>query len=566
MEPLSRPQTAMKSAYDAVVIGSGYGAGVAASRLARMGLSVCVLERGREILPGQFPKNLRDGMRDIQIDTALGRTGKHDALFDLRINDDISVMVGCGLGGTSLINGNVMLQPEARVLEDPVWPKELRNEVSTVLERGYDRAVEMLQPVAFPGVPVLKKLEAFRTAAEALDGECSPAPINVTFAPDPGGNHAGVVQAACTLCGDCCSGCNVGAKNTVAMNYLPDARAHGAEIFTLANADHVESDSDGWRVMFHEAGRKSKNKQVRCRFVVAGAGTLGSSEVMLRSRAAGLLLSPRVGENFSGNGDVISFGYNNDVPINGIGVGHPPVVAGEPVGPVIAGLIDLRRDRPLEHNIVIQEGAIPSLLAPLLPAIMAGVGPMFGDDTDVGDFVDEAGRTLTSVLKGAYTGAVHNTQTFLVMGHDGGGGVMQLDKKRLRLVWPDAGKRPVFQLISETLRKATAATGGTYVDNPMWSKALGRNLISVHPLGGCGLGEDPDSGAVDHKCRVFDADGGVFDGLYVMDGSIMPRSLGVNPGLTITALAERAMIHFADDHGPSFHTRKRGARMREVIA
>ncbi|MGI9463047.1 MAG: GMC family oxidoreductase N-terminal domain-containing protein, partial [Aestuariivirgaceae bacterium] len=487
-----------------------------------MGLSVAVLERGREILPGQFPKTLRQGMRDFQVDTPLGRTGERDALFDMRVNDDISVMVGCGLGGTSLINGNVMLKPEAQVYEDAAWPKALRDEISTRLADGYRRAEQMLQPVAYPGMRQLPKLDALRTAAEALGGDFSLPPINVTFSLDPAGNHAGVVQPACTLCGDCCSGCNVGAKNTVAMNYLPDAHAHGAEIFTLARVDHIERKGDGWQVVYRQVGKNGGAETLRCRFVVVGAGTLGSSEIMLRSGEAGLALSLRLGGHFSGNGDVIAFGYNNDRPINGIGVGDPPVVDGAPVGPVIAGLIDLRDNLALKRNMVIQEGAIPSLLAPLLPAIMSGIAPVFGKDTDDGDFFDEAGRMLKSVVKGAYSGAVHHTQTLLVMSHDDSGGVMQLDGKRLRLTWPDAGKRPVFRRISETLRKATAATGGTYVDNPMWSKALGRNLVTVHPLGGCRLGDDSDGGVVDHKCRVFDAEGGVHEGLYVIDGSVRP--------------------------------------------
>ena len=561
MKPLSRPLSEIKPAYDAVIIGSGYGAGVAASRLARMGLRVCVLERGREILPGQFPKNLRDGMRDFQVDTPMGRTGKRDALFDMRMNDDMSVMVGCGLGGTSLINGNVMLQPEPRVFEDDAWPAALRRDAGAALQEGYKRARQMLQPVSYPGRPDLTKLAAFRTASQMLGGEVSLPPINVTFESDPDGNHAGVVQPACTLCGDCCSGCNVGAKNTVAMNYLPDAHAHGAEIFTLANVEHVEDDRSGWRVLFRQAGSKGEVQQVRGRFVFVGAGTLGSSEIMLRSQAAGLSLSAKLGQGFSGNGDVIAFGYNNDVAINGIGVGHPPVVDGAPVGPVIAGLIDLRGSQPLDQNMVIQEGAIPSLLAPLLPAIMSGVAPLFGKDTDHGDSLDEAGRMLKSVLKGAYTGAVHNTQTFLVMAHDGAGGTLQLDRDRLGIVWPDAGKHPVYQLINETLHEATAATGGTYVANPMWRKALGRNLVSVHPLGGCGLGDDPDHGVVDHACRAFNTDGGLHEGLFVMDGSIIPRSLGVNPGLTITALAERAMIEFGGEQGLEFGTEKRGGEV-----
>ena len=104
----------------------------------------------------------------------------------------------------------------------------------------------------------------------------------------------------------------------------------------------------------------------------------------------------------------------------------------------------------------------------------------------------------------------------------------------------------MFEFISHTLEKATAATGGTYIANPIWSEILGRNLVSVHPLGGCGMGDDVSSGVVDDRGRVFHADGSLHPGLYVLDGSIMPSSLGVNPSLTITALAERAMaLHFS---------------------
>jgi cholesterol oxidase len=552
---LTTPFDKMARHYDAVVIGSGYGAGIAACRLARAGLSVCMLERGKEYLPGDFPANLRQGYSEFQIDTRRGKTGSDLALFDLRANDDISVMVGCGLGGTSLINGNVMLRPENRVFGDPVWPQKFRHEVSTRLEEGYRRATRMLQPVPYSGSPALKKIAAFQASAKQLGAACTYPPINVTFEPGKNGNYAGVDQPACTLCGDCCSGCNVGAKNTVAMNYLPDAVHHGATVFTACKVSHIEKSGTNWNVVFTRSG-KSDGRQhgVTARFVVAGAGTLGSTEILLRSQQNGLALSAQTGRNFSGNGDVIAFGYNNDVPINAIGIGHPVLEGCDPVGPVIAGLIDLRKDGLLDDNMVIQEGAIPSLLAPLLPGLMAGISPLFGDDTDEGDHFDETKRTIKSIFKGAYRGAVHNTQTFLVMAHEGGGGVMSINKKgRLDLSWPDAGKRPVFEKISKTLRQATAATGGTYVDNPMWSKMLGRNLISVHPLGGCAMADDADKGTVDHKARVFDGEGSLHDGLYVMDGSIMPRSLGVNPSFTISATCERAMIHFSLDRGLSFN-------------
>ena len=547
---LSRPLAEIGDRYDAIIIGSGYGAGVAASRLSRMGLKTCVLERGREFLPGDFPDTLREGMKEFQTSSGLGHTGKHDALFDMRVNSDMSVLVGCGLGGTSLINGNVMLKPDPRVFEDTAWPKALRDAVSGELEDGYTQARKWLQPVSYPGAPQLKKITAFETAARAVGGPFSYPPINVTFNGDPDGNTAGVYQPDCTNCGDCCSGCNIGAKNTVAMNYLPDAARHGAEIFTGAWVSHVERIGSIWSVVFKDDN--DVQHSVQAGSVILGAGTLGSSEIMLRTRKAGLSVSPRTGERFSGNGDVISFGYNNDVPVNGIGMGDLVGDANDPVGPVIAGLIDLRNTNDLSDGMVIQEGAIPGLLSVLLPTMLASGAPLFGDDTDSGDFLKEAGRTARSLFKGAYEGAVHNTQTFLVMAHDSATGTMQIKDGRLIIDWPNAGRAPIYEEISNVLRKATAATGGTLINNPLWSRALGRNLISVHPLGGCGLGDDPETGVVDHKSRVFNADGGVWDGLYIMDGSVIPRSLGVNPSLTITALSERAMAHYAQDHDLEF--------------
>ena len=573
MESLATPLTDIKAHYDAVVVGSGYGAGIAASRLARCGLSVCVLERGREILPGGFPKTFREANREFQADLPFTHLGAETALFDLRVNRDMNVMVGCGLGGTSLINGNVMLEPDPQVFADPCWPGALRAERETLLAEGYRRAAAMLGATPYPDSEPLAKLDAFEAAAAHLGAPCTRPPINVTFDAMDGGNLAGVVQPPCTLCGDCCSGCNVGAKNTVAMNYLPDAVNHGARLFTEALVSHVTLSGGRWQVHYRENGEQGGAKTAPSLFVtggivVLGAGTLGSTEILLRSREAGLALSDRLGENFSGNGDVLAFGYNNDRPINGIGIGHPPRKGLPPVGPVIAGLIDLRGGKRLEDGLVIQEGALPSPLAPLLPSLLAG-GSLLGSDTDEGDEDQERGRSLESLTRGAYRGAAHNTQTFLVMAQDGGGGQMKLEKDRLRIHWPGVGKRPVFRMISDTLKKATEATGGTFIDNPLWAKWLGRNLVSVHPLGGCGMGEEAASGVIDHKCRVFAGSEGtaVHEGLYVCDGSVMPRGLGVNPSLTISALTERAMMHLAADRGLSFGVApKAGAPKRFAAA
>src|SRR5690606_694326 len=138
-------------------------------------------------------------------------------------------------------------------------------------------------------------------------------------------------------------------------------------------------------------------------------------------------------------------------------------------------------------------------------------------------------------------GAVSNTQTFLVMAHDDASGRISLDDDRARIEWDDCGKQPIFGRINDELHRATAALGGTYVKNPSWADALGNNLVTVHPLGGCGMADSAERGVVDHEGRVFAGIQGtdVHEGLYVADGSVMPRSLGVNPFLTICAVAER---------------------------
>ena len=219
-----------QSHYTVLVVGSGYGAGVAASRLARAGQQVAVLERGRERLPGEYPNKLADAQGAMQINAKGGRIGEPDALFELHVNDDQYALVGCGLGGTSLINANVALELDKRLLDQAHWPAAFRDNRSEI-DGFFERAREMLAPNPYPDShPVLGKLEALEHSAKAMGQRFYKTPINVTF--EDKINKFGVPQPACTNCGDCVSGCNVGAKNTTLMNYLPDAANHGADIFT----------------------------------------------------------------------------------------------------------------------------------------------------------------------------------------------------------------------------------------------------------------------------------------------------------------------------------------------
>jgi cholesterol oxidase len=544
MQRLSSLVETMKSHYTVVVVGSGYGGAITASRLARAGQQVCLLERGKERQPGEYPKTLASATAEVQLDTPAGHLGAATGMFDVKVNAEMNAVVGCGLGGTSLINANVSLRPEPRIFSDPRWPTEIQR---AGLEEWFLRAEEILRPVPYPeDSPPLPKMQALERSAGLMGERFYRPPLNVTFA--DGVNPVGVEQHACTLCGDCVSGCNEGAKSTVLMNYLPDAVNHGAEIFTEVPVRWLERRDGRWLVHYQPlAGDRgvfdARDLVVSANVVVLSAGTFGSTEILLRSKASGLPLSDRLGHHFSANGDVLGFGYNGDHAINGIGFGHLRAGEAEPVGPCISGIIDIREQPKLERGLVIEEGSIPGALAEIMPTFLAVSGDLVGEDMKHGvvDFAKREARKVESRLRGPRTGAVHNTQTYLVMSNDDGEGRMVLEDDRVRVQWPGIGDRPVFHRDNRALEAATRALGGQWVENPIWSKALHHRLITVHPLGGCVMADRAQDGVVDHQGQVYAGAEGtsVHDGLYVADGAIVPRALGVNPLFTISALAER---------------------------
>ena len=241
--------------YEVVVIGSGYGGGVAASRAARAGRNVCLLEQGREWRPGEFPKNINEGAKQIKVKwhgQAYSGTGLE--LYDINNGDGVSVLRGCGLGGTSLINANVWFKPEPEALEHPCWPLAFRRDKEDFYRLDVAHAEEMLRPSPYPKDPTsYQRMREVATALhedngtlldiEELDGIFKRAkdkkfedlfykvPLTINFK-DQAKNHVGQPQPVCNGCGNCCGGCNTGAKSTVNMTYLPDAKYHGAHIYT----------------------------------------------------------------------------------------------------------------------------------------------------------------------------------------------------------------------------------------------------------------------------------------------------------------------------------------------
>ncbi|MEZ4466829.1 MAG: GMC family oxidoreductase N-terminal domain-containing protein [bacterium] len=381
MNRIALPLDDLKPHYDVVVIGSGYGGAISASRLARAGRSVCLLERGRERLPGEFPDALHELVGETQLQLPLGdddtlHVGSRTALLDVTVDRDINVLVGCGLGGTSLINANVSMRPDPRVFSCAEWPAEVAADAALPRHLLHPRRAD----AQADRLPRLRRAPGQDGRPGDLGreggGRFWRLPINVTF--EDGVNHVGVPQKACTLCGDCVSGCNVSAKNTVQMNYLPDAANHGAEIFCEASVHHVERRGDQWVVHFEPVGAGRARFDASLLYVTAdvvilAAGTLGTVGILLRSREAGLAVSDRLGARFTGNGDMLGFAYDAGHDIYGVGWGDRR--KGEPVGPCITSVIDQRATPELTEGYIIEEGSIPGSLRSFLgPAFRAAAG------------------------------------------------------------------------------------------------------------------------------------------------------------------------------------------------
>ena len=311
--------------FDVLIIGSGYGGAVCAARLAaqrKPGVKIAVLERGQEWVPGTFPFALTNFSPFSRQSSWLrqGLSRNPLGLFGFHNQGDMTVVTGSGLGGTSLINCAVVIETEEAVFQQAAWPEELRSKER--LRPYYDRAQRMLAPQRTPEDRLTPKLKTHLATAAALNkkgvwqAEAYAVPLAITFSDRT--NAQGMRQHGCVECGDCSTGCNVGAKHSLDMNYLPLAWSGGAMMFTQTEVDRVEKAADHYRVHCTlRSSRFSEDREVvTARMVILAAGTVGTNEILLRSRETnGLVLSDRLGKGFSGNGNYLWFvDYQNGEP------------------------------------------------------------------------------------------------------------------------------------------------------------------------------------------------------------------------------------------------------------
>jgi cholesterol oxidase len=529
--------------FDAVVVGSGFGGSVTAFRLSEAGMRVCVLERGKAYPPGSFPRSPLAVARSLW-DPSEGLHG----IFNVWEFSGLGGIVASGLGGGSLLYSNILLRKDRSTFvqeEGEFWPVGYDE-----LVPHYERHERMLEATPYPydRAPYDRtyKTRAMEDASGQTGLEWFLPPLAVTFDPGDGKPVPGVPIAGgednlhgrprltCLLCGECNVGCNYGAKNTLDFNYLSHAKLrYRADLRTRAEVKtFAPRPGGGYTVDYVDHGAGAR-RTLTCDRLVLAAGAFGSTYLLLRNGASFPNLSPRLGTQFCGNGDLLT------LALKARRDGKPRIV--DPgFGPVITSTVrvpDAAEGGP-GRAFYIQDGGHPQHVNWIIEAsnqpnvVVEGIrlGIRLVRKWLRLDRRSDIGRDIAG-----FFGPAHLSSTSLPlfsMGRDTPDGRMTLSEDGyLDIDWSKRGSMPFFDELARTARRMADALDAKFVD-PSW---LLNRVVTVHPLGGCPMGVDERGGVVDSYGRVFG-----HPGLLVVDGSILPGPVGPNPSTTIAAVAHRA--------------------------
>ena len=515
--------------FDVIVIGSGFGGAITACRLAEAGYKVLILERGRRWDKTSYPRQPNDMW-----------LWNHDApekehgWLDMRVFDHMAVAQGAAVGGGSLIYANISCEaPQSAFAAG--WPQEI---TYTELKPFYDKVAKFMNVQQVPLNQWTNRMKLMQEGAQktgagarfkqlelavSFDAEWSysrPDPFNVLQS-KRFTNEQGVEQGTCVHLGNCDIGCDVDAKNTLDRNYIPWAEKHGAEVRPLHLVTDISPTDGGYKVSFDqiENGARQPGSET-ARIVIVAAGSLGSTELLLRCRELNKTLpniSPFLGSHWSSNGDFLTPAFYADRAVN------------PSQGPTIACAIDFLDRSDNGQSFWIQDGGFPNVLKNYLLAL------------DSQPQKNIAAKLLLDAFRHMLisNGELTNVMPWFAQGVDAANGTLALHtsflsgKPCLALQWDVGKSKDLMDTIVAMHLKLSAATGGHPVVPPTWSVL--RMLVTPHPLGGCGMGTSVLDGVTNHAGEVFN-----YKNLYVIDGAIVPEALGVNPSRTIGALAERA--------------------------
>jgi cholesterol oxidase len=520
------------SDFDTIVIGSGFGGAVMACRLAEKGARVLVLERGRRWKVKDYPSvSQKNWLWDE------GEPERQNGWLDFRYFGDMSVALGAGVGGGSLIYANVSIDAKPEVFERG-WPAAIRYQT---LKPNYDSVGSMLQVQTLPANQLTARTRLMQEAAGKIGAaeRFSLVPQAVTFNPDwhyglnnPHDtsqsrrwvNAQGVEQGTCTHCGNCDIGCPTQAKNTLDLNYLARAEQLGAEVRALHQVRCITPEGTGYRLQVRDLEGK-RTVSLKADRVVISAGSVGSTELLLRCRDQFKTLpklSSRLGAGWTSNGDFLTPAWYPDREIS------------PTRGPTISAAIDFLDGSQGGAKFFVEDGGFPDLLGNLLEK--GGRHHRLRNT--------RAGRALMRTSE--RTDPARRLMPWFGQAADEPGGrfylgrrwLMPWRKDKLKLDWDYRKAELAVQGLADMHMKLTRATGGEAVTPATWRWF--RDLVTPHPLGGCNMADDVSQGVVDDRGEVFG-----YPNLFVMDGAVVPTSLGLNPSKTIAALAEYAAARIA---------------------
>jgi len=506
---------------DVIVIGSGFGGAVTSCRLAEHGYRVMVLERGRRWGVKDFPRRPDDPwLWDQQQPIA------KNGWFDFRVFPHMTVVTGAGVGGGSLVYANISVEAKPDTF-DAGWPAEV---TYAELKPHYDAVGAMMNVRAVPTNQWPERTRLLKDGATAVGygDRFRQLDLAVTFdpkwtydLPDPHSplhskpfvNDQGKEQGTCVHLGNCDIGCDVNARNTLDLNYLARAETKGADVRPLHLVRSITPQADGYCVTFDriEGGALTADRAT-ARLVIVAAGSIGSTELLLRSRDLHKTLpnlSPCLGRRWSSNGDFLTPAFQPTRDVN------------PTRGPTITAAVDLLDGAFRNQRIFIEDGGLPDVAGNYLSTLTSGPAD------------DPAKLALIQFVRLMLSkGPIDHLMPWFAQSRDAGDGVLSWSDSGLALAWDASASAATIDAVVEMHQQMSTKTGGVPLTPITWT--VGRDLITPHPLGGCNMGTAADNGVVNHAGEAFG-----YRNLFVADGAIVPKALGLNPSRTIGALAER---------------------------
>ncbi|MFS0912769.1 GMC oxidoreductase [Microbacterium sp. 179-I 3D2 NHS] len=522
---------------DVVVVGSGFGGSVAALRLVEKGYRVRVVEAGRRFEDQDFAKTSWNVRRYLWA-PALGCFGVQ------RIHrlPHVMILAGAGVGGGSLNYANTLYQPGEAFFRDRQWADMADWEVE--LAPHYATAKRMLGVVEhYPHDGPVERIMAGAADDLGVADSFRRAPVGVWFGKpgervaDPFFGGEGPERTGCTLCGNCMVGCRVGAKNTLMKNYLALAERRGARIEPLRTVTEVrELRRGGFSVTTRRSGAwfRRDRRTITAEQVILAAGTWGTQQLLHRMKHSGAL--PRISEA------VGRLTRTNSEALDGAVATRVPESLALARGVAITTSFHVDERTHVEN---VRYGPGSNLMGALASVMVPGDRPLAGRLAAV------VSRIVRAPLRQARIGSLRRWSErgiiALVMQTADNSLTLSLRRRGGRLTMTSAqghgetnpSHLPQAHRAARAIAARIESEGGVAAEaRGSWPEVFGIPL-TAHFLGGAVISATPADGVVDAYHRVWG-----HPGLHVVDGAAVPANPGVNPSLTITALAERALAHW----------------------